>query len=124
MRPVHDAASRDAGGAGDHHPGARLPAPVGIAAGPRGVAQDATSEGLEVVAQALRGARARTGMSEQQVVAKLAEDGFAITVARLRLWERTGLIRLDAASRLADAYGITMDSLAGRRAYGSHQRAG
>ena len=29
---------------------------------------------------ALRGARARTGMTEQQVVAKLAEQGFAITV--------------------------------------------
>jgi hypothetical protein len=72
---------------------------------------------LAVVAQALRGARARTGMSEGQVVAKLAEDGFAITVTRLRTWERTGVIRVDAAARLADAYGITLDSLAGRRAY-------
>ena len=69
------------------------------------------------VAQALRGARARTGMSEQQVVAVLAEQGFKITVTRLRGWERTGVIRVDAASRLADAYGITIDSLAGRRAY-------
>ncbi len=72
---------------------------------------------LEVVGRALRGARARTGMSEQQVVAKLAEDGFAITVTRLRTWERTGVIRVDAAARLADAYGITLDSLAGRRAF-------
>ena len=69
------------------------------------------------VAQALRGARARTGMSEQQVVAVLAEQGFGITVTRLRGWERTGVIRVDAASRLADAYGITIDTLAGRRAY-------
>ena len=50
------------------------------------------------VAQALRGARARTGMSEQQVVAVLAEQGFRITVTRLRGWEHTGVIRVDAAS--------------------------
>lgn len=78
---------------------------------------------LAVVAEALRGARARTGMNEQQVVAKLAEDGFAITVVRLRSWERTGVIRVDAAARLADAYGITMDALSGRRAYGTRRRA-
>ena len=79
---------------------------------------------LAAVAEALRGARARTGMNEQQVVTKLAEDGFAITVARLRAWERTGVIRVDAAARLADAYGITMDALSGRRAYGTRRRAG
>ena len=45
----------------------------------------------------------------------LAEQGFTITVTRLRGWERTGVIRVDAASRLADAYGITLDSLAGPR---------
>jgi hypothetical protein len=56
-------------------------------------------------------------MSEEQVVAVLAERGFKITVTRLRGWERTGVIRVDAASRLADAYGITIDALAGRRAY-------
>jgi hypothetical protein len=76
------------------------------------------------VAQALRGARARTGMSEQQVVAVLAEQGFRITVTRLRGWERTGVIRVDAASRLADAYGITIDSLAGRRAYRPRHQSG
>jgi hypothetical protein len=75
--------------------------------------------GAEAVAHALRGARSRTGMSEQQVVAKLAEDGFAITVTRLRGWERTGVIRIDAAAHLADAYGVTLDTLAGRRAYRS-----
>ena len=74
---------------------------------------------VEAVAHALRGARARTGMSEQQVVAKLAEDGFAITVTRLRGWERTGVIRIDAAAHLADAYGVTLDTLAGRRAFRS-----
>jgi 23S rRNA A2030 N6-methylase RlmJ len=60
-------------------------------------------------------------MSESQVCAILAEQGFAVTVARLRNWERTGVIRLDAAYRLADAYGTTVDALAGRRAYRSHQ---
>ena len=55
----------------------------------------------------------------------LAEQGFKITVTRLRGWERTGVIRVDAASRLADAYGITIDTLAGRRAYRArHQSDG
>jgi hypothetical protein len=77
----------------------------------------------EEVARALRGARARTGMTEHQVVAVLAEQGFSITVTRLRGWERTGVIRVDAASRLADAYGITIDTLAGRRAYRSRHHS-
>ena len=74
---------------------------------------------LDEIARALRRARARTGMSEGQVVALLAEQGFKITVTRLRGWERTGVIRVDAAAHLANAYGITIDSLAGRRAYRS-----
>ena len=74
---------------------------------------------LDEVARSLRAARARTGMSEVQVVAVLAEQGFKITVTRLRGWERTGVIRVDAAAQLANAYGITIDSLAGRRAYRS-----
>ena len=78
---------------------------------------------LDDVARALRGARARTGMSEQHVVGVLAEQGFKVTVTRLRGWERTGVIRVDAASRLADAYGITIDSLAGRRAYRALQQS-
>jgi hypothetical protein len=90
-------------------------APLG--ARPAQIDDAGTHAGVEAVAHALRGARARTGMSEQQVVAKLAEDGFAITVTRLRGWERSGVIRVDAAARLADAYGITIDSLAGRRTF-------
>ena len=74
---------------------------------------------LDEVARALRAARARTGMSEEQVVAVLAEQGFKITLTRLRGWERTGVIRVDAAAQLANAYGTTIDSLAGRRAYRS-----
>jgi hypothetical protein len=95
---------------------ARAPgAPLGAL--PSRIDDAGSDAGVEAVAHALRGARARTGMSEQQVVAKLAEDGFAITVTRLRGWERSGVIRVDAAARLADAYGITIDSLAGRRTF-------
>ena len=90
-----------------------LGGPLSALPGPAG----ADDPAVHAVALALRGARARTGMSEEQVVAKLAEDGFAITVTRLRGWERTGVIRVDAAARLADAYGTTIDSLAGRRSY-------
>jgi hypothetical protein len=72
---------------------------------------------VESVAKALRAARARTGLSEQQVVALLAEQRFVTTAARLRGWERTGVIRIDVASRLADVYGTTVDALAGRGAY-------
>jgi hypothetical protein len=79
---------------------------------------------LDAVAKALRGARARTGMSEHQVVAMLAAQGASVTLARLRRWERTGVIRVDAACRLADAYGTTIDALAGRRAYRSQHTAG
>ena len=57
---------------------------------------------LDEVARSLRAARARTGMSETQVVAVLAEQGFKITVTRLRGWERTGVIRVDAAAQLAE----------------------
>jgi hypothetical protein len=90
---------------------------------PERVSQPLADPALDEVAKALRGARARTGMSEQQAVAVLAEQGFKITVTRLRGWERTGVIRVDAASRLASAYGITIDSLAGRRAYRSHHHS-
>ena len=86
---------------------------------PAELARPDADRAVEAVAHALRGARARTGMTEQQVVAKLAEDGFAITVTRLRGWERTGVIRIDAAAHLADAYGVTLDTLAGRRAFRS-----
>ena len=54
----------------------------------------------------------------------LAAQGGTVTLARLRGWERTGVIRVDAASRLADAYGTTVDALAGRRAYRSQHTAG
>jgi hypothetical protein len=79
---------------------------------------------VESVARALRAARARTGMTEHQVVALLAEQGFLTTVARLRGWERSGVIRVDVSARLADVYGTTIDALAGRRAYRTRHQAG
>jgi hypothetical protein len=96
-----------------------------LAAAPGGsaLAPPRPDPALAAVAEALRGARARTGMNEHQVVAKLAEHGLVITVARLRGWERSGVIRVDAAARLADVYGITLDALSGRRAYGARRRA-
>lgn len=77
----------------------------------RGV-PDAT---LERVARSLRGARARTGMSEQQVVALLIARGVAISLVKLRRAERRGMLDLACASHLADAYGTTTDCLSGRR---------
>jgi hypothetical protein len=70
---------------------------------------------LERVAVALRGARARTGMSEERVVAILAGKGIAADVKTLRRAERTGMIDLAFASHLADLYGTTTDCMAGRR---------
>jgi hypothetical protein len=70
---------------------------------------------LERVAMALRGARARTGMSEERTVAVLSERGVAISVSVLRRAEHTGVLDFALASCLADAYGTTTDCLSGRR---------
>ena len=78
----------------------------------------ASEDALLRVAKALRGARARTGMSEGHVVALLAAHGVAINLALLRRAERTGVLDLALAVSLADAYGISTDGLAGRRIYG------
>jgi hypothetical protein len=75
------------------------------------------AELLERVSSGLRAARERVGLSEQQVVALLAQQGLAITLETLRRWEASGLIHVDSAVHLADAYGMTLDSLAGRRAF-------
>jgi len=72
---------------------------------------------LERIAAGLRMARKRTGLSEGQVVALLAQQGLAITTRTLQRWEASGLIHVDSASHLADAYGTTLDSLAGRRSF-------
>jgi hypothetical protein len=70
---------------------------------------------LDRVARGLRGARARTHLSEGDVVAILARQGIALSVPGLRRAESTGAIPLALASRLADLYGTTTDRLAGRR---------
>jgi hypothetical protein len=54
-------------------------------------------------------------MSEQRVVAILAERGVAISLPMLRRAERTGVLDLAFAAHVADAYGTTTDCLAGRR---------
>jgi hypothetical protein len=70
---------------------------------------------LERAAKGLRGARARTGLNEEEVVSILGRQGVALTVAGLRRAESTGAIGLALAARLADIYGTTTDGLAGRR---------
>ena len=70
---------------------------------------------FERVAAALRGARARTGLSEAQAVEILQRQGVPITLLLLRRAERTGSLDLVLASHLADVYGMTTDCLAGRR---------
>jgi hypothetical protein len=70
---------------------------------------------LERAAKGLRGARARTGLSEEDVVSILARQGLDLTLGDLRRAESTGAIGLAVAARLADVYGTTTDGLAGRR---------
>ena len=70
---------------------------------------------FERVAAGLRGARARTGLSEEQIVSMLHERGVEIGLLVLRRAERLGVIDFALAARLADAYGMTTDCLAGRR---------
>jgi hypothetical protein len=74
-------------------------------------------DALARVARALRGARARTGLSEQQVVGILAGQGVAVDLPMLQEAEQSGDIALALASCLADVYGTTTDGLAGRRLY-------
>jgi hypothetical protein len=69
----------------------------------------------ERVARGLRAARARTGLSEADVVSILDRQGVPLTVESLRRAERTGGIALALAACLADIYGTTTDGLAGRR---------
>ena len=72
---------------------------------------------LDRVARGLRGARARTGLSEADVVAILERQGIALSVPALRRAESTGAIALVLAACLADIYGTTTDGLAGRRVH-------
>jgi hypothetical protein len=71
---------------------------------------------LARIADGLRAARLRAGLDEKRVTELLAQQGFEITIETLLRWEECGLIHVDAACHLADAYGTTIDALAGRRA--------
>jgi hypothetical protein len=75
---------------------------------------------LDRVAKGLRGARARTGMREADVVAILAGQGIALSVSALCRAESLGDIPLALAACLADVYGTTTDGLAGRRLHRMH----
>ena len=78
-------------------------------------AADGPADEVERVAKGLRGARARTGLREEEVVSILARQGLSLTVSDLRRAESTGAIGLALAARLADIYGTTTDGIAGRR---------
>jgi hypothetical protein len=67
------------------------------------------------ISAALRDARARAGMGEQEVVDLLRDRGVSVTAATLDRWERTGGIRLEDAVDLAAVYDMSLDDLAGRR---------
>ena len=71
------------------------------------------------ISAALRAGRARAGLSEQEVIDLLRVRGVAITPATLERWERTGGIRLEEAVDLAAVYHMSVDELAGRRAWHS-----
>jgi hypothetical protein len=68
------------------------------------------------ISAALRQARERAGLSEQQAVDLLAARGVAVSTATLERWERTGGIRLEEAVDLAAVYHMSLDDLAHSRA--------
>jgi hypothetical protein len=71
------------------------------------------------ISAALRAGRARAGLDEQQVIELLRVRGVSVTPATLERWERTGGIRLEEAVDLAAVYHMSIDELAGRRAWHS-----
>jgi hypothetical protein len=68
------------------------------------------------ISAALRKARKRASLSEQQVVALMRARGVSITTATLERWEQSGGIRLEEAVDLAAVYHMSIDALADRRA--------
>jgi hypothetical protein len=69
------------------------------------------------ISAALREARERAGLSEQQVVEQLRGRGVSISSQTLERWERTGGIRLEDAVDLAAVYHMSLDDLASRRSW-------
>jgi hypothetical protein len=71
------------------------------------------------ISAALRSARARAGLDEQEVIDLLQARGVSISLATLERWEHTGGIRLEEAVDVAAVYHMSVDELAGRRAWHS-----
>ncbi len=71
------------------------------------------------ISAALRAGRTRAGLDEQEVVELLRVRGVSVTRATMERWERTGGIRLEEAVDLAAVYHMSIDELAGRRAWHS-----
>jgi hypothetical protein len=67
------------------------------------------------ISAALRKARSRAALSEQEVVELMRARGVSITTGTLERWEHTGGIRLEEAVDLAAVYHMTLDELADRR---------
>ena len=115
MREMHDIRARvaleDAARA-ERSPRGRRRAPGTLVLIARAAAHDRISA-------ALRAGRARAGLDEQQVIELLRVRGVSITPATLERWERTGGIRLEEAVDLAAVYHMSVDELAGRRAWHS-----
>ena len=79
------------------------------------------------ISAALRQARKRASLNEEQVVDLMRARGVSITTATLERWEQSGGIRLEEAVDLAAVYHMTVDELADRRArhgrlFGSMER--
>ena len=71
------------------------------------------------ISAALRAGRERAGLDEHEVVELLRVRGVSVTRATIERWERTGGIRLEEAVDLAAVYHMSIDELAGRRAWHS-----
>jgi hypothetical protein len=69
------------------------------------------------ISSALRDAREHAGLSEYEVVDRLHARGSSISTSALQRWERTGGIQLEDAVALAAVYDMSLDDLAGRRAW-------
>ena len=77
----------------------------------------ARAEAHDRISAALRDARRRAGLSEQEVVDLLGARGVVVSARAVERWERTGGIRLEEAVDLAAVYGMSLDDLAAPRGW-------
>ena len=106
-----DATSAGAANAGEH--ARREPARGGT------LTLIARAAASDRISAALRSARERAALDEQQVIDLMRARGASLSTATLERWERTGGIRLEEAVDLAAVYHMSLDELAGRRAWHS-----